>query len=156
MIKNLPQFVKQMQELAEKLPADEVRKISTYLALEGLKRVVLRTPTDTGLAKGNWQVGIGKMGTGVLKRKDKTGQVTIAAGTARILKAPNFPYISIYNNLPYIAVLEFGGFVPANPGPSKDKREGRFGRILVRKGYSVQAPRGMVAITVAELRKAFP
>jgi hypothetical protein len=156
MIKNLPQFVKEMQDLAAKLPPAEMRKLATYLALEGLKRVVLRTPVDSGLARGNWQVGIGKRGTGVLSRKDRAGTATIASGTSKILSAPDFPFISIYNNLPYIAVLEFGGFDPANPGPSKDKRPDRFGRILVRDGYSAYAPRGMVAITVEELRKALP
>ncbi len=64
---------------------------------------------------------------------------------------PPYQITWLTNNLPYIEVLEFGKFVPENPGPSKDPRKGRKGRILVKDGYSVQAAQGMARVTLAEI-----
>lgn len=107
---------------------DEWRLIIRKIALEALSRIVLRTPVDTGRARGNWFVQIGGEGVEVTTEVDPTGAVTIASGGAVIgtyQQAKGFPVISIYNNLPYINRLEHG--------------------------WSKQAPAGMVAVTVTEL-----
>jgi hypothetical protein len=73
----------------------------------------------------------------------------IAAGQGTIKSSPPFCVIWISNNVPYIGVLEYGLFEPPNPGVNRD------GDVKVSGGYSVQAPEGMVMVTLAELRTMF-
>ena len=108
---------------------DNLRDVVRIIALEALKRVVMRTPVDTGRARANWQVEIGGGNFEVLTEVDKSGTVTITKGSQAIAQYKDedgFPTITIFNNLPYIERLE--------------------------TGYSNQSPAGMVAITVAELQ----
>lgn len=96
------------------------------LATEAHARVILRTPVDTGRARANWQLRIGPPASGVVEGTDPGGAATIAEGRA-VLRALRYgESVSIVNNLPYIHALEHG--------------------------HSRQAPSGMVAVTVAELR----
>jgi hypothetical protein len=97
-----------------------VRKIS----LDLFRRVVMKSPVDTGRFKGNWQVQIGAVPGGTLKLDDKDGTATIARVTAETLKLKAGEVIYLVNNLEYARALEYG--------------------------HSKQAPSGMVRITVAE------
>lgn len=119
------------------------------LALTALRRIVLRTPVDTGRARGNWQVSLGGSVEGEKQVPDPVGEgrALIDGGVA----ADPFVNIWIQNNVGYINILEHGGFDPPNPGPSKDRRKGRKGKVLVSSGFSVQAPNGMVQVTLDEL-----
>ncbi len=81
---------------------------------------------DTGRAKGNWQTTIGRPAEGTVDDADKGGSRTIAAGLAALAALPPYSVVYLTNNLPYILVLESGS-------------------------WSTQAPRGMVALTLAEL-----
>lgn len=108
---------------------DELRLIIQTIALEALSRIVQRTPVDTGQARANWQVQIGGSGFDVTTQTDAGGNVSISRGSEVIASyqhREDFPVITIYNNLPYIGRLE--------------------------DGYSGQAPNGMVALTVTELK----
>ena len=116
--------------------------VQTQIALSLFRGFVKRTPVDTGHARLNWQMTVGKPATGIVK----TRNVESLAG----LKP--FNRIWITNNTPYIGVLEYGLFAPKDPGPSKDKRRGRKGKVLVKDGYSIQAPKGMVRITWEEMK----
>jgi hypothetical protein len=94
-------------------------------ALEIHRRVVFKTPVDTGRARANWQITLGTSKVRVLTDTDKSGTATIAAGLA-VLRAMPQPYdILIANNLPYIIPLEYG--------------------------HSQQAPQGMVRTTLREM-----
>lgn len=93
-------------------------------ALDMLSRIVLRTPVDEGRARGNWQVTINAPAGNTIDRLDKTGDMTIAAGSGAIARAVAGPSIWITNNLPYIVKLEYG--------------------------YSSKAPSGMVRVTQRE------
>jgi hypothetical protein len=102
-------------------------KLLQALFLEAHRRVVLKTPVDTGRARGNWQPTIGEPAGGTNEDAlDKSGGATIAegAGVAKQLKFGDTAYT--VNNLPYINRLE--------------------------NGWSQQAPQGMVAVTVEELK----
>ncbi|MBX3380111.1 MAG: hypothetical protein KF805_08440 [Phycisphaeraceae bacterium] len=131
------------------------------LTLEVLTRVVKKTPVDRGRARGNWMVTVGSPAdgeSGFIAGDGASGsaeaqatQFALNAGTAIVRGVSPFSDIFITNNLPYIEVLEFGQFVPPNPGPSKDRRRGRKGRVLVQDGFSVQAPQGMLGVTLAEI-----
>lgn len=97
-----------------------IRKI----ALDMFKRVIMKSPVDTGRFKGNWQVAIGSMPAGTLEIDDKTGAATISKVTAATLGLSAGQTIYLVNNLAYARRLEYG--------------------------HSKQAPSGMVRITVQE------
>lgn len=97
------------------------------ICLDLLSGIVLKTPVDTGRARANWQASIGSAKTDELSSTDKNGSATIAEGANAVARAPgNVFYIS--NNLPYISRLEY-------------------------EGWSKQAPRGMVRLTIDEVQR---
>lgn len=97
-----------------------VRKI----ALDMFRRVVMKSPVDTGRFKGNWQCAIGSVPTGVLKINDKDGTATMSRVQAAVMGLEAGQTIYLVNNLPYARPLEYG--------------------------WSQQAPAGMVRTTIAE------
>lgn len=97
-----------------------IRKI----ALDLFKRVIMKSPVDTGRFKGNWQVAIGSIPAGVLAIDDKSGTATISKMTAAVLGLKAGQVIYLVNNLEYARPLEYG--------------------------QSKQAPAGVVRITLQE------
>jgi hypothetical protein len=97
-----------------------IRKI----ALDLFKRVILKSPVDTGRFKGNWQVAIGEMPIGTLELDDKAGTATISKMQATVMGLEAGQVIYLVNNLVYGPRLEYG--------------------------YSKQAPNGMVRLTLQE------
>lgn len=127
------EWVEKLREVRESIPA---------LGLQGFKRVIEKSPADTGRFIGNWSLTIGEISTatkaqtpaqlaGVKVNKAIEQQAAISAGTVAAKGYPDtgFPAIHIQNNLPYAVPLE--------------------------DGHSKQAPGGMVALTVAELQTMF-
>jgi hypothetical protein len=104
------------------------RVVFRKIAFDVFRRIILRTPVNTGRARGNWFTTIG------VQSSEKTDSTTRDATqpASRVVNAwqpqDNIAAI-ITNNLPYIETLE----------------RGRVGN----KG-SLQAPQGMVKITLAE------
>jgi hypothetical protein len=107
------------------------------LALEAGKRIVERTPVDTGRARGNWNFSIGTVDGSTTEHTDKTGTTTISKIRSGTKAAKFGDTMYIVNGLPYIHKLEHGGY---GPGP---KTVG---------GFSTQAPAGMVRVVAAELQ----
>lgn len=122
------QFRIELNEYADEI--DEViLLIMQKLALEGLSRVVLRSPVDTGRFRGNWTVTVGQPTLATSEALDKSGQDTINRGSAIIQSVSELRPIYLQNNLPY--------------GP---RLEG---------GWSKQAPAGMMGLTFADLELMF-
>jgi len=90
-------------------------------------RIIMRSPVDTGLFRGNWQAGIGNKPRGVMQIYDPSGQDAISrlSGVTNLLNAGDKFFFT--NNLPYALALEYG--------------------------HSSQAPAGMVRITLAEFHQ---
>lgn len=97
-----------------------VRKI----ALDVFRRVIMKSPVDTGRFRGNWQVAIGNIPAGTLAIDDKSGTATMAKVTAATMRLNAGEVIHLVNNLAYARALEYG--------------------------HSKQAPNGMVRLTLAE------
>ena len=148
---NLKQFNDDVAHFLKDRVPREVKAIQTKIALAGLRGVVKKTPVDKRFARGGWQVSVG-----IPPIANVTSSSPIGDGATKILNAVPFSTIYIGNNVSYITVLEYGGFIPKDPGPSKDKRKDRIGKVLVKGGFSVQAPQGMVSVTLQELRMMFP
>lgn len=116
--------------------------------------VTLLTPVDTGRARSSWNVSIGSIDTSVPPIGTATSASQILAraqGTLRSLGQYQVVYIT--SSLPYIEVLEFGGY----PSPVKkgtwDKKLRRY-VVKSEGGYSKQAPQGMVRLTFQALSEA--
>ena len=169
-VNGLDEFNREIEAwVQDRVPA-EVRALATEIGLRALARIVFKTPVDVGRARANWQTTVGAPAQGVVTEPDPEGDRAIRNGIAVIESAPPFSIVWITNNVEYILVLEEGGYLPPNPenspeankkraaSRSKAKRKavadkhGDEGAPLVQDGRSLQAPQGMVAITVEELR----
>ena len=100
--------------------------VARKVGIEMASQIVLRTPVKTGRARGNWNTTIGSANYAVTESFDKAGAATIAEAAATLSGFRCGPSIWIANGLPYIGKLE--------------------------NGSSIQAPGGMVAVTVTEFR----
>jgi hypothetical protein len=163
---NAEEFNRELDEFVATIPEDTVGPVVRAVALEGLARLIAKTPVDTGYARAGWQVSIGAPSTSQPAHLDETtrdvgdvkaGSSTYQAGRAVIeAQVKQDPFVDIWlgNNVEYIEVLEDGrvegGFHPLETpygevtGP---KRSGARG--------SIQAPNGMLAITFEELTEQF-
>lgn len=86
-----------------------IRKVS----LDIFRRVILKSPVDTGRFKGNWQAAIGNVPQGVLELEDKSpngtaGTATMSRLDASIAGVKGGDVIYFVNNLPYAERLEYG------------------------------------------------
>lgn len=149
----MSQFALDMQKWIDKtkLRADTV--VSKVL-LDISTSIVLATPVDTGRARANWQFGVDVIPDGVIDSADAgklrgdlrtssgiVGSSSLVKLTQQIVqvKAGHIHYL--VNNLPYINMLEYGGYGRyGNPERATGK--------TTPTGYSTQAPNGMVRITV--------
>lgn len=79
------------------------------VALHVLTGVVMRTPVDTGRARGNWNTAIGgPSGRVDMNARDPAGAGSVARGAAVIATHREFQQIVLDNNLPYIGRLNDG------------------------------------------------
>lgn len=157
---NLEEFTRRLREESRELTQDQLVLLQRRIVLDAWARVIQKTPVDLGYLRAGWQVTIGAPGNRLPGPEPGPGSAappapTLANAIAALAQLRPFQTVFISNPVPYASIIETGGFVPANPGPSKDRRPGREGRVLVQNGFSTQAPQGMVAVTVAELLAIF-
>ena len=103
----------------------DLKTVIRKITLEAFKRIISRTPVDTGMARGNWIVSAGAPVTFQVTAGDKSGSATIAAAANGVLSWSCQGSLFMVNNQPYIGTLEYGS--------------------------STQAPGGMVRLTLAEM-----
>lgn len=104
----------------------DIKLVIQKISMEAFKRVILRTPVDTGRARANWGCTIGKVSASSISESyDKSGGTTTSAMIATIKGFSGDGSVLLINNLPYINELE--------------------------NGSSTQSPQGMVRITAAEM-----
>jgi len=125
---DLDNFNREIDDFGKSIP-NKVVELQKKIVLEALRRIALKTPVDTGRARGNWQTTIAKAATNQLDVVDKQGDETIAKGLTAIKELPPYQVVYIANNVEYIEFLE--------------------------EGSSKQAADGMVKTTVEELRQIF-
>lgn len=106
-----------------------VLDIQKRVAKDTLRKLVERTPVDTGCARGNWTVSVGEPSDAYDKTatsETRSAETVIAEGEAVIEQATFGTPIHIQNNAPYILALEYG--------------------------WSDQAPTGFIRLTQAEIQ----
>jgi len=118
-------FIKQVNAFAAQDVPTLVQTLHQKIALEGLTRLVQRTPVDTGRARGNWQVAVGGRPGGDVDVPNllphhqpplpappplaTAGQQAVDDGTKVIETIEPFVVSHITNNVHYILLLEDGG-----------------------------------------------
>lgn len=178
-VSNLNEFNEAVLAFGEHVP-ESAAVIHRHYALQALRSVVLDTPVDSGRLRANWQQTLDAPAETVVATLDPTGTATLRRGERAIAAIKPFGTSFLSNNLPYAEVVENGGFVPANPENSPEankkrakrrsnpqRRDGRVrdavarglastrgadaGVPFVANGYSLKAPKGMVAVNFARL-----
>lgn len=117
-----------LERIIERTKAD-VDTVVRKVTLDLFRKVVLRSPVDTGRFKGNWNVGYQTPNLTIGEREDKTPRGQIDGATTAVLRAaltmPVGGVTWLSNGLPYAEPLEFGH-------------------------SRIQAPGGMIRVSVAE------
>lgn len=167
-VSNLNEFNEAVLTFGEQVP-DRAAALHRYFALQALRGVVLDTPVDSGLLRANWQQTLDAPSETVVATLDPTGTATLRRGERAIAAIKPFGTSFLTNSLPYADVVENGGFVPKDPENSEKANErrakrrskaqradiqakfGSAGAPLVAGGYSIKAPKGMVAVNFARL-----
>lgn len=113
--------------------------------------LVKGTPIDEGEARQGWHFSLGAPTGQNIKGGDPVADLARILGNDKAWTDPLF----IQNNVPHAPILEFGLFDPRDPGPSKDPRPGRKGKILVAGGFSTQAPKGITGDAIQATARQF-
>ncbi len=100
---SLAQFNAAVDDFTDKLIPEQVMLVQKKMALETLRRIVMKTPVDTGRARGNWQTTID-----TVPDAEKFSGNPVGDGANIITASQPFVAIYISNNLPYIERLEDG------------------------------------------------
>lgn len=164
-----------LKTIGKSVPPKLMSQVQRKLLLGALKRIVKRTPVDTGRARGNWQVSQGVPAASVVDITSKNGVTANAIGDSVIAGLAPFSLAFITNNLPYIRVLEYGEYPP----PGTARRAQRAFKFVTRngvrrrvklsarsvaketrlnkpkvtpQGFSTQAPNGMVRLSFEEMK----
>jgi hypothetical protein len=120
-VASFSQFGKNMKRRASDAERN-VDKVIREVALIADRELVLQTPVDTGRARSNWIVTIGRPSTEVISpyspgSKGSSGSenanAAIAQGSLVIAQRRSGEDISISNNVPYIGLLNQGSSAQA-------------------------------------------
>ena len=102
--------------------------------INGLGNIQKQTPVDEGRARNNWFLSVGTPSTKTTSSTGSPNTSQITSMTRNVLGKK----ILFTNNLPYIGLLEYGGY--PQPGTSK-----------TISGFSSQAPNGWVRATLIKM-----
>ena len=107
----MTEFERQMLDVWEKAKQKKEKEVRKRV-LRAFTEIVLRTPVDTGRARGNWLTGKGYSAGYSENVADQSGATTIQNGANEVASwKPIFSVQNefwITNNLPYIKFLEDG------------------------------------------------
>lgn len=144
------QFLLEIDQFVEEAVPKQVVALQKAITEYAFRRLYKITPRDTEDTAHRWKVSVGTE-----TADDSYSSSPIGDAMAAIRTIKPFDDIYIVNNSEVATILEFGLFEPPNPGPSKDPRPERFGKILVEDGFSTQAPNGMLTTVEAEVNEFF-
>lgn len=124
------EFNSALDDFAHEYVPGELVKMTKKIAKDGLRMVVNRSPVKSGRFRGNWEVGINAVNPDFnWTQYDISGNVTKNRGISIIDSGTRWDVFYISNQLPYAELLEMGA--------------------------SMQAPLGIVGITVLDLEAKY-
>lgn len=149
MIHKTSAFSRDIQVFADKVKLNSSTVVRKVL-LDMSSAIIDRSPVDTGRFRANWQYSVDQPTANPVDALDPAGDQAKQLISTQVLTGPMVGHVHyLMNNLPYGPVLEYGLYPnPAKLG-SKKRGESEF-TIHTSGGYSLQAPAGMVRITVTE------
>ncbi len=164
MIERREEGLGRMLSFAKELAPDRLAALHGKVHLELARGAILNTPVDQGTynadgdrvassenagrTRGAWQSSINAPEEGNPVRE---GQAALAEAARVAVAMPPAVVSWVVNNSPNIEVLENGGY----PNPPKDPGYTAAGETKSVGGYSRQAPKGMVKLTVNRVGLAF-
>lgn len=131
-IRGLAQFEADLAAFSQTLMPQASLDFQQKIILDLLTGMVMRTPVDTGRARGGWQVTVATPATSERKQSDRGGSSTINDGTVAMSAMQPYGIAYINNNVFYLPFLEGGHSPQARPAGS------------------------IIAITIAEMQTIFP
>jgi len=132
-------FASDIRRYAEHVGNDvENQTVATLFQLNDL--VITRTPVDKGGARGAWIASTGSPSSGT-GTPDTQGNRTISKANNVAMTAVGKVYY-LTNNLKYIRVIEYGGFLEGD------------GEKVLSTGYSRLSPKGMVRVSIDEIKRS--
>lgn len=137
----MAQFSDQIRDFSVKcgIMTDQVvRKIVFDL----FRRIMFKTPVDTGMLRANWQIGIDKRPSGIIDTTDPSGAGAVSGIASGISKVKAGGHVYIVNNLSYALCVELGLYGERFRVPTQK---------VTAQGFSTQAPAGMARISVQEI-----
>lgn len=117
---------------------DGAEQVIRGVSIKLFTAIIESTPVDEGRARANWFTTTREPSTKTTSNTDKTGSGSVAQVQKVIVGVKDWSVFTLTNNLPYIEVLEFGGY---KDGP---KTVG---------GFSKQAPQGMLRNNINRFNK---
>lgn len=114
----MAQFALQVSRWADKAQ-DRMDIVVRKVSLELVTKVVLKTPVETGRARGGWTTDVGREPSPAGGRKDKSGRSAIREAQRLIDRMIAGETIYIVNHVNYIVYLEDGSSDQAPAGMVK-------------------------------------
>jgi hypothetical protein len=152
---NSRSFALNLRKMAKAAPQEAAKDYVTRFVLDLLSSVVRLSPVNTGRLRNSWQVTLGSPSAGETNYGSVEGVKSAAAVAVKGFQLGE--QVWIQNGVPYAYVIEKGLYDPPDPGPSKglhvpkSRRSTVAGQILVRGGFHVSAPEGMLMRSLSDL-----
>lgn len=146
--KSAKELERDIKRISDRLNVN-INRVTRKVAFDVHAKITRRTPVDTGRARACWGMTEAKPLDVTLPEGNYGASDTRRLVSLRPGASPNGmpPVIWMWNNLPYITTLEFGGY----PNPPKNPGLNEKGQPKTVGGYSRQAPTGMVRVSIAEV-----
>ena len=116
---NLQALAKRMGEIGDNIEHEATKEAMVKTSGQVLANVVVATPVDTGKARSNWRVSIGRATSQDIDTYGPGATASassIAAGFAILAQYKPGQDVYIQNNVPYIGALNRGHSKQAPPG----------------------------------------
>ena len=138
-------FSLDVKKFAEKTNRN-VEDVIAATSIDLFSRIIMQSPVDSGLLRGNWQPSLNSPIKSKIGAKDASGQGDASIGkmTAVVNQFSGDGSIYLSNNLPYAYKIEYGLY----PNPPKNPT----GKTV--NGFSTQAPKGMVRVSMKRVKSA--
>lgn len=125
-------FQNRLRDRYRGLAKEQIILLQRRVAIELLRRIILKTPVDTGRARNGWILTVGQPATTSPIDGSNDINAQLSGALAVLASYEEINVLWITNNVTYIRYLEQG-----KPGPG-----------------SQQAPQGMVAVSLREVTNA--
>jgi len=162
-VEGVDRFNATIRRTARVLP-ERVGSLHRRAFATGVEETENRSPVDRAFLRGNWHAS---QDTPVTAFDATSSSSRLEANLAVAAAAPPFSASYLTNTAPYARKIENGGFIPPDPktdaeslarrAARRDARQrgraqdlaGDPGAPLVRGGYSIQAPQGVLGVSFA-------